>query len=66
MIDVSDEVKCFSVEDIIKDGLENLGIYGLHRPLIWEKYNFYTTEDICSLFYYHNRLVGYEFEKFIV
>ena len=66
LIDVSDEVKCFSVEDIIKDGLENLGIYGLHRPLIWEKYNFYTTEDICSLFYYHNRLVGYEFEKFIV
>lgn len=66
LIDVADEVKYLSVEDIIKDGLENLGIYGFHRPLIWEKYNFYTTEDICSLFYYHNRLVGYEFEKFIV
>lgn len=66
LIDVSDEIRYFSIEDIIKNGLENLGIYGLHRPLVLEKYNFYTTEDICSLFYYHNRLVGYELEKFIV
>ena len=66
LIDISDEIRCFSIDDIIKDGLENLGIYGSHRPLVLEKYNFYTTEDICSLFYYHNRLVGYELEKFIV
>lgn len=66
LIKVSNEVKNFSIEEIIEDGLENLGIYGFHRPLVWKKYNFYTTEDICSLFYYHNRLVGYEFEKFIV
>ena len=38
LIDISDEIRCFSIDDIIKDGLENLGIYGSHRPLYNRRY----------------------------
>jgi glycerol-3-phosphate O-acyltransferase len=65
IIDITDEIKNYSTDQIIEDGLNNLGLYNYHVPLRLSKYNFYYTEDICTLFYYHNRLVGYDLEMCI-
>ncbi|GGZ36107.1 hypothetical protein GCM10007049_31790 [Echinicola pacifica] len=51
------------LDDIIAHGLENVGMYHAKRPLIKTEDNKITTQDMSLLFYYHNRLDGYELEK---
>lgn len=53
------------LEDIIRHGLENVGMYHARRPLIRNDQGNIVTEDISLLYYYHNRLDGYELEKVI-
>ncbi len=48
---------------IIDHGLRNLGMYHSKRPLKKLKDGSLTSQDLNTLFYYHNRLVGYGFEK---
>jgi len=50
---------------IIKRGLDNVGIFHLKRPLLRNKKGNIVTQDLNVLYYYHNRLVGYDLEKFI-
>ncbi len=50
---------------VIKHGLGNVGIFHLNRPLLKNKKGNIVTKDLNTLYYYHNRLVGYELEKFI-
>jgi len=50
---------------VIKHGLENVGIFHLKRPVVKNKKGNIITGDINTLYYYHNRLVGYDLEKFI-
>lgn len=50
---------------VIRRGLENVGIFHLKRPLLRNKKGNIVTQDLNVLYYYHNRLVGYDLEKFI-
>lgn len=51
------------IDRIIRHGLDNVGMYHSKRPLVLSKSNEILTEDMNLLFYYHNRLQGYELEK---
>jgi glycerol-3-phosphate O-acyltransferase len=53
------------LEEIIQHGLQNVGMYHAKRPLKRNAEGDIVTEDISLLFYYHNRLDGYELEKII-
>jgi glycerol-3-phosphate O-acyltransferase len=50
---------------VIKRGLDNVGIFHLNRPLLLNKKGKIVTQQLTLLYYYHNRLVGYDLEKFI-
>lgn len=50
---------------VINHGLENVGIFHLKRPVVKNKKGNIITQDLNTLYYYHNRLVGYDLEKFI-
>lgn len=53
------------IDIVIRHGLDNVGIFHLKRPLLLNKEGNIITRDFNSLYYYHNRLVGYDLEKFI-
>lgn len=50
---------------IIEHGVKNLGIYHAKRPLSFLDERSLTSDNLNLLFYYHNRLVGYELERII-
>lgn len=50
----------------IQYGLDNLGIYHTKRPLVRNSAGDFTTQDLRTLLYYHNRLTGYDLEKHLV
>lgn len=50
---------------VIKLGIENVGIFHLKRPLLINKKGNIITRDLTVLYYYHNRLVGYDLEHCI-
>ena len=53
------------IDDVIQRGLDNVGIFHLNRPLLKNKKGNIITRDLNTLYYYHNRLVGYDLEKHI-
>lgn len=53
------------IDLVIRHGLENVGTFHLKRPLLMNKQGNIITRDLNTLYYYHNRLVGYELEKII-
>jgi glycerol-3-phosphate O-acyltransferase len=53
------------IDLVIRHGLDNVGIFHLKRPLLLNKEGNIITKDFNTLYYYHNRLVGYDLEKFI-
>jgi len=53
------------IDLVIRHGLENVGIFHLKRPLLFNKEGNIVTRDLNTLYYYHNRLVGYDLEKLI-
>jgi glycerol-3-phosphate O-acyltransferase len=53
------------IDYVIRHGLDNVGIFHLKRPLLLNKEGNIITQDFSLLYYYHNRLVGYDLEKFI-
>lgn len=50
---------------VIRRGLENVGIFHLKRPLLRNRQGNIITRDLRLLYYYHNRLAGYDLEKFV-
>jgi len=46
-------------------GIKNLGMYHARRPLLLNKSNKIITKDLNLLYYYHNRLVGYNLEHHV-
>jgi glycerol-3-phosphate O-acyltransferase len=52
-------------DKVIVQGIKNVGMYHSKRTLLRNKKGDVTTEDMNTLFYYHNRLVGYDLEKHI-
>ena len=53
------------LDEVIKRGIENVGIFHLKRPLLRNKAGNIVTQDLNVLYYYHNRLVGYDLERYI-
>lgn len=52
-----------SIDEIILHGMDNVGMYHAKRPLIRDENGNITTQDMSLLYFYHNRLTGYELEK---
>ena len=52
-------------DTIIEHGLSNVGMYHAKRPLIKNRAGDIITQDLNLLFYYHNRLDGYNLEKHV-
>lgn len=52
-------------EVLIMDGIRNVGVYHPKKVLMKNKAGDITTKDIKLLYYYHNRLEGYELERCI-
>lgn len=53
------------IDQVIEHGLLNVGMYHVRRPLIKNKKGDIITEDLNTLYYYHNRMNGYDLEKFV-
>jgi glycerol-3-phosphate O-acyltransferase len=51
------------IDAIIDHGLENVGMYHAKRPLIKNRNGNIETQELTLLYYYHNRLDGYDLEK---
>jgi glycerol-3-phosphate O-acyltransferase len=54
-----------NAEELMEHGLKNLGLYHDPVPMIKNKQNDFVVTDMKLLFFYHNRLDGYGFEKHI-
>jgi len=53
-----------NIDDAIRLGLENVGMYHAERPLV-KKGNHIIIQNPSTLFYYHNRLEGFGLEKYV-
>lgn len=53
------------LDKVINHGLKNLGMYHAARPLVKNKAGDIMIQNMNVLFFYHNRLLGYELEKLI-
>ncbi len=53
------------IDEVITHGLSNVGMYHSKRPLIKNKAGNIETPDINTLYYYHNRLLGYNLHQII-
>lgn len=51
------------VDELIADGVANLGVYHAEAPLLFNKQGNLQTEDIRVLYFYHNRLDYCQLEK---
>ena len=63
LVDVADHLH-EKADTSIQEGLENVGMYHAQRPLT-KKDNQIIINDTHTLYYYHNRLEGYELENYI-
>lgn len=54
-----------SVQEVIEDGLKNIGVFHADRPLFRNKKGEIRSESFKILYYYHNRLKGYQLEDVI-
>ena len=54
------------VDKLIEDGVRNLGVYHVEKPLVFNKKRQLESEDFKLLFFYHNRLDNYGLAKAIV
>jgi glycerol-3-phosphate O-acyltransferase len=50
---------------VIRHGIQNVGIFHLKHPLLFDREGNIVTEDFNVLYYYHNRLVGYDLESYV-
>ncbi|MEL6533806.1 MAG: 1-acyl-sn-glycerol-3-phosphate acyltransferase [Bacteroidota bacterium] len=53
----------WDLDKMIDHGLNNVGLYHTARPLFKNKRGDIFSKDLSTLYYYHNRLMGYGFEK---
>jgi glycerol-3-phosphate O-acyltransferase len=52
-----------SPADLVQDGLKNLGIYHIRKPLLINAKEDIESDDFSTLFYYHNRLENFGLTK---
>lgn len=61
---LADEFKGQDVDDLIRSGIAQLGIYHTKRPLRFKGKKL-ISEDFQILYFYHNRLEGYHLEEIL-
>lgn len=54
-----------NVQEIIFEGIKNLSVFHMQRAIKKDKNGDYVSENLNLLYYYHNRLIGYELENYI-
>ncbi len=59
-----DDTFYLTIEEFVEHGLKHLGLYHSKKVLYVNKQGFINTQDLNLLYFYHNRLVGYELEKY--
>ena len=52
-----------SAAELLEDGMKNLGVYHVHKPLLFNKKGDIESDDFSTLFYYHNRLENFGLTK---
>ena len=52
-----------SVRELVDDGLKNLGIYHVKKPLAFNKKGDIISDEFYTLYYYHNRLENFGLTK---
>ena len=57
-IKVGSHLKSGDIDEMIRYGLKSVGLYHMKRPLM-EKDGKIVTQDLTTLYYYHNRTEGY-------
>ncbi len=62
---VEERLMTDSLAAAVQHGLTHVGIYHTHKPLLTDEAGDVTTQDLTTLQYYHNRLTGYDLEKYI-
>lgn len=53
------------VDEVIEYGISNVGMYHARRPLKQNEDGNITSQDLTLLYYYRNRLSGYELEAYV-
>lgn len=54
-----------NTNELIEQGLNNLGIFHTNLPLVRNEQGDIETESLSLLYFYHNRLRGYNFEEYV-
>jgi len=62
-VDVAPHLKQ-DIDLVIEHGIDNVGLYHSRRPLLLNKEGDIITQDLNTLYYYHNRMEGYGLERF--
>ena len=61
-IDLADHMY-WEVDDIVKHGVKNVGMYHAKRPVVFTKSGDLRVQDMNLIYYYHNKLIGYDLER---
>lgn len=61
-IQLSDHLYHEDIDELIRFGIHNLGIFHTQRPLVIKRNGDIMTKDLNTLYYYRNRLEGYGLE----
>lgn len=59
------ELEISEIDTVIETGIKNLGMYHAKRPLYKLKDGSVMSDDFNLLYFYHNRLEGYDLAKYI-
>jgi glycerol-3-phosphate O-acyltransferase len=59
---LSDSIR-LSPEELVQDGIKNLGVYHVHKPLLFNRKGDIESDDFNVLFFYHNRLENFGLTK---
>jgi glycerol-3-phosphate O-acyltransferase len=62
-IQTADHLKEKTIDELIEIGVNNVGVFHTKRPLLFNREGGITTQDLTTLYYYRNRLDGYDLEK---
>ena len=62
---LSNVVKNGSIQELIKHGIDNIGIFHVQKALFIDKKQQIKSENLNLLLYYHNRLLGYHLSEHI-
>lgn len=62
-IRLAPEISALSAADLVRNGIQNLGIYHTEKPLMMNKEGDLVSSNFRVLYFYHNRLSSYHLER---